>query len=224
MTDRPDKAQESARNRRVAWLALAALAGAVAGLAAVYGMGGLWSNADVDAGCRPALGTAQRLAPLARGEVAALAVTTQPRRLPDLSFRDAAGATKTLADWRGRVVLFNLWATWCVPCRKEMPALDALEAKLGGKDFDVVAVNIDTRDPAKPRTWLGEAGVTHLAYYADPTASVFQELKRVGRAFGMPTTLILDRDGCELASLAGPAEWSSDDALKLVTAAFGPPS
>ena len=95
----------------------------------------------------PAQETAQRIAPLVRGEVAALTVANAPKRPPDLAFKDGNGARKTLADWRGKTVLFNLWATWCVPCRKEMPALDALQAKLGGPDFEVVAINIDTRDP-----------------------------------------------------------------------------
>jgi thiol-disulfide isomerase/thioredoxin len=138
--------------------------------------------------------------------------------LPPLSFRNAAGEPQTLADWRGRVVLLNLWATWCVPCRKEMPTLDSLKAALGSDAFDVVAINIDTRDPEKPRAWLSETGLRHLVYYADPTAKVFQDLKLAGRAFGMPTTLIVDRQGCELASLAGPADWSSEDALRLLKA------
>ena len=73
-----------------------------------------------------------------------------PFRVPDLSFKDAEGRERTLADWRGRTVLLNLWATWCVPCRKEMPALDALQADLGGQGFEVIAVNIDTRDAEKP--------------------------------------------------------------------------
>ena len=81
-------------------------------------------------------------------------------------------------------MLFNLWATWCVPCRKEMPALDELQAKLGGTDFEVVAVNIDTRDPDKPRAWLKEVGIERLAYYADPAAKVFQDLKQAGKALG----------------------------------------
>ena len=164
---------------------------------------------------------AQRIAPLARGEVAALVVAETPLRLPNLAFRDAAGAEKHLADWRGRTVLFNLWATWCVPCRKEMPALDALEGKLGGPAFEVVAVNIDTRDPDKPRNWLKEVGIDRLAYYADPSAKVFQDLKVVGRAAGMPTTLLVDPSGCEIGTLAGPAEWASEDAIKLVSAALG---
>jgi hypothetical protein len=101
-----------------------------------------------------------------------------------------------------------------------MPALDALQGKLGGPAFEVVAVNIDTRDPEKPKNWLRDVGVDRLAYYADNTAKVFQDLKAVGKAFGMPTTLIVDPNGCELAYLAGPAEWASDDAVKLVSAAL----
>jgi thiol-disulfide isomerase/thioredoxin len=164
--------------------------------------------------------TARRIAPLAHGEVAAVSVAQSPKTLPRLAFNDGSGAAKSLADWRGRTVLLNLWATWCVPCRKEMPALDALQAKLGGADFEVVSVNIDTRDPDKPREWLRHVGVNTLAYYADNSAKVFQDLKAIGKAFGMPTTLIVDPNGCELASLAGPAEWASSDAVKLVTAAI----
>jgi thiol-disulfide isomerase/thioredoxin len=140
--------------------------------------------------------------------------------LPQLSFRDAQGQDRSMADFRGRTVLLNLWATWCVPCRKEMPALDALQAKLGGGNFEVVAINIDTRDAEKPKNWLKEVGISKLAYYADPTAKVFQDLKEVGKAFGMPTTLLVDPQGCEVGTLAGPAEWASDDAVKLVQAAL----
>ena len=131
-----------------------------------------------------------------------------------------AAASRKLSQWRGRMVLLNLWATWCVPCRKEMPALDALEQKLGGPRFEVVAINIDTRDPSKPRAWLRDAGVDKLAYYADPSAKVFQDLKIIGRAAGMPTTLLVDAAGCEIGTIAGPAEWASADAVKLVTAAL----
>jgi thiol-disulfide isomerase/thioredoxin len=174
----------------------------------------------VDQACASALVTAKRLVPLARGEVAALAVASRPLRVPDLAFRDAAGAEHKLSQWRGRTVLLNLWATWCVPCRKEMPALDALQAKLGGPRFEVVAVNIDTRDPDKPHAWLKQVGVTKLAYYADPSAKAFQDLKAVGKAFGMPTTMLIDAAGCELGTMAGPAEWAGEDAVKLIEAAL----
>jgi thiol-disulfide isomerase/thioredoxin len=220
MTVQSDAEGRRPRARRIAWIAGVALAGATAGLAAVYGIGGFGRNAG-EAVCRPAVETARRIAPLIHGEVAAVSTAREPRRIPDLAFTDAAGASKSLADWRGRAVLFNLWATWCVPCRKEMPALDALQARLGGPRFDVVAVNIDTRNLDKPKTWLKEAGVNRLAYYADPSAKVFQDLKLAGRAFGMPTTLLVDPAGCEIGSLAGPAEWASEDAVKLIDAMVG---
>ena len=191
-------------------------------LAGVYGIGRLRSN-PATAECAPAIATASRIAPLARGEVAALAVARTPFRLPDLSFKDSAGRERTLNDWRGRTVLLNLWATWCVPCRKEMPALDTLQADLGGGKFDVVAVNIDTRDPQKPLNFLKDIGVSHLAYYSDDSAKVFQELKAAGKAFGMPTTLLVDPSGCEIGEMAGPAEWASADGIKLVSAAADRP-
>jgi thiol-disulfide isomerase/thioredoxin len=218
MTDRRDE-ERRARFPRLALWALAAVAAGAAGLAAVYGMGGFGRN-DVEAACRPALETVRRIAPLARGEVAAVSLAEAPRRVPDLTFLDSSGNRKTLGEWRGRTVLLNLWATWCVPCRKEMPALDGLQARLGGPRFQVVAINIDQRDSEKPKAWLREAHVDRLAYYADPSAKVFQDLKAVGWAFGMPTTVLIDPRGCELGILAGPAEWMSEDALKLVTAAI----
>jgi thiol-disulfide isomerase/thioredoxin len=199
---------------------IAAAVVAVGAAAAVYGVVGASRNAGPPE-CRASLDVARRIAPLAHGEVAAVRPADEAAKLPALAFRDAAGAPKSLADWHGRTILLNLWATWCVPCRKEMPALDALQDKLHGPDFEVVSINIDTRDPDKPKNWLRDVGIGHLAYYADPNAKVFQDLKAVGKAFGMPTTILVDPNGCEIASLAGPAEWASADAVKLVTAALG---
>jgi thiol-disulfide isomerase/thioredoxin len=201
--------------------ALGLVAAVTLGVAVLYGTNGVWSNVSDSVDCAPAKALADAMRPLARGEVAALQVAKEPKPLPVLSFTDKDGKPVTLADWRGKTVLFNLWATWCVPCRKEMPALDALQKQLGGEDFEVVAVNIDTRNLDKPRAWLAENGIQQLAYYADPAAKVFQELQKVGKAFGMPTTLIVDRRGCELATLAGPAEWASEDALKVIRSALG---
>jgi thiol-disulfide isomerase/thioredoxin len=216
----PEEAARFHAKKRLAVI----VAGVVAvALAAVYGMGAFTRNAP-DAACAAAVDLARRVGPLARGEVAAFVPAEQPLRLPNVAFRDAAGTERHLSDWRGRTVLLNLWATWCVPCRKEMPALETLEGKLGGPAFEVVAVNIDTRDPAKPRAWLTEAGINRLAYYADPSAKLFQDLKIIGRAPGMPTTLLVDPAGCEIGTVAGPAEWASEDALKLISAALGRPS
>jgi thiol-disulfide isomerase/thioredoxin len=188
--------------------------------AALYGSFSRTGNSAA-AECRAAQALAARLDPLARGEVAALKFEKTPGPLPNLAFTKPDGSPTTLADFKGRTVLLNLWATWCAPCRHEMPALDKLQAELGGQDFEVVAINIDTRNLDKPKRWLEEVGVTRLAYYADPQAKVFQDLRQVGKAVGMPTTFLLDPEGCELARLNGPAEWASADALRLIRAALG---
>ena len=100
-----------------------------------------------------------------------------------------------------------------------MSTLDALQAKLGSPDFEVVAVNLDTRDPQKPLTFLKDENINHLTFYSDSSAHVFEDLKAAGKAIGMPTTLIVDRSGCEIGNLAGPAEWASADGVTLVSAA-----
>jgi len=222
MTGTKNPAQDRAK-RRLAVVAAGSLAGVAIGLAAVYGITTFLGNRAGDAQCAPAVATAGRVAPLARGEVAGLVVASRPLQLPDLAFRDANGSERHLAEWRGRTVLLNLWATWCIPCRKEMPALDELQAKLGGPPFEVVAINIDTRDANKPRAWLKEVGIARLDYYTDASAKVFQDLKLVGRAIGMPTTILVDPVGCEIGTIAGPAEWASEDALNLVQAALKQP-
>jgi thiol-disulfide isomerase/thioredoxin len=208
--------------RRIPITIGAVLIGAAIGFAGVYGIGGLKRSTAGDPACRGAVDLARKLAPLAHGEVAALTMATAPLRLPDLAFEDAEGKSKKLSDWRGRTVLVNLWATWCVPCRKEMPALENLQTRLGGPNFEVVAVNIDTRDPEKPKNFLKEVNLTRLGYFSDPKAKVFQDLKAIGRALGMPTSVLVDGEGCEIATIAGPAEWDSDDAVKLITAAVKP--
>ncbi|MBV9556407.1 MAG: TlpA family protein disulfide reductase [Pseudolabrys sp.] len=218
MTEQTKQAEKSPSRRRAYLIGAAVIAGVAAGWAGIYGIGGLSRNGD--AACVPSVKRAQALKPFAHGEVAAVNIAEKPLKLPVLAFNDAAQKPRTLADWKDRVVLLNLWATWCVPCRKEMPALEALQKRLGGPDFEVVAVNIDTRNLDKPKSWLSEVGVTGLDYYADPSGKIFQDLKSIGRAFGMPTTLLVDRNGCELGTIAGPAEWASGDAIKLIEAAL----
>jgi hypothetical protein len=105
-----------------------------------------------------------------------------------------------------------------------MPALDRLQAELGGPGFEVVAVNVDTRDPQKPKAWLETNGIRNLAYYADPTGRLLQALQRSGHVVGLPTTVLFDATGCEVALLKGPAEWASPEALALVRAALGRPA
>jgi thiol-disulfide isomerase/thioredoxin len=198
----------------------AVVIGGLFGYAGMVGFGG--KAAGGDPACRAAVDTAKRIAPLAHGEVAALTMATTPLKLPDLAFEDGDGRAKKLSDWQGKTVLVNLWATWCVPCRKEMPALDALQTRLQSPDFEVVAINIDTRDPEKPKNFLKDASLTRLGFFNDPKAKVFQDLKSIGRALGMPTSVLVDGHGCEIATIAGPAEWDSEDAVKLIQAAVKP--
>src|ERR1700731_1420881 len=220
MPERPSPAP--APTRWIPYVIGAVLVGTAIGFAGIYGIGGLKRTAAGDSACRPAVDLSRKLAPLAHGEVAALTMATAPLRLPDLTFEDANGKPKKLSDWRGRTVLVNLWATWCVPCRKEMPALEGLQTRLGGPNFEVVAINIDTRDPEKPKAFLQNAHLTRLGYFSDEKAKVFQDLKSVGRALGMPTSVLVDGQGCEIATIEGPAQWDSDDAVKLIEAAEKP--
>jgi thiol-disulfide isomerase/thioredoxin len=217
--DMPEQpAARAAVMRRIPIAVAAVLIGGVAGYVGIYGLKGTGG----DPTCRAAIDTARRIAPLAHGEVAALTMASKPLKLPDLAFDDADGKPKKLSDWQGKTVLVNLWATWCVPCRKEMSALERLQTKLQGPSFEVVAINIDTRDPEKPRNFLKEANLTGLGYFNDQKAKVFQDLKSIGRALGMPTSVLVDGKGCEIATIAGPAEWDSEDALTLIRAAVQP--
>ena len=221
--DMPDPSPPPPRpkaSRRIPFAVAALAVVAVIGYTAVSG---LRRGPEGDPQCRPAVDLAHKLEPLIHGEVAALTLATTPLRLPDLAFANGDGAPKKLSDWHGRTVLLNLWATWCVPCRKEMPALDGLQTKLGGPDFQVVAVNIDTRDPDKPKTFLKDSHLEGLGYFSDPKAKVFQDLKQIGRALGMPTSVLVDGSGCEIGTIAGAADWASEDAIRLISAAKGAP-
>jgi thiol-disulfide isomerase/thioredoxin len=171
-----------------------------------------------NAACPGARAIAATLEPLAHGEIAALSVAANPQPMPELKFAGADGAETSLASFKGRTVLLNLWATWCTPCRQEMPALDRLEGQLGSKDFTVVAVNIDTAKLDRPKAFLKEIGVKNLGFYADNSADAFQTLKGAGKALGLPTTVLIDRNGCDLGVMAGPAQWDSPEAIALLSA------
>lgn len=203
-------------SRRLVLVGTAALA---VGAGAVYGIKGFGGNSAVQSGCENAVQAAARAGPFAKGEVASFGVAKSPITISDLAFKDGEGTAMTIADFKGQTVLLNLWATWCAPCRHEMPALDRLQAKLGSEKFKVVAVNIDTGNPQKPIKFLKDIKAESLSYYADNTMGVFNTLKSRGRAFGMPTTMLVGPNGCEIGTMAGPAEWDSEDAIALIKAA-----
>ena len=149
-----------------------------------------------------------------RGTMTAFVMRKEPVALPDIAFKDGKGNPVTLADWRGRVVLINLWATWCAPCRKEMPSLARLQSMLGGDDFEVLAISVDRKGAEASAKFLSETGAENLALYVDETFKVARDLK----APGLPVTILVDRQGREIGRVTGPAEWDSEDALALIGA------
>jgi thiol-disulfide isomerase/thioredoxin len=164
---------------------------------------------------------AARLAPLAKGDAGAVSIAAEPRAALGLTFERPDGVKTSLADFRGRAVLLNLWATWCVPCRAEMPSLDRLQAEKGGKDFEVVAVNVDTARLERRGVFLDGVGVKALTRYADPSGDAFEALRKDGKALGLPVSLLIDKDGCEVGVAEGAVKWDSADANALIGALAG---
>jgi len=202
---------------------VAAIVAAIAGFGTVYVSFAPSDNAETGVsgnGSAGALTGGGPLAGLNKGPMAPLLIRATPLDLPAFAFADKDGKPVSLADFAGKVVLLNIWATWCVPCREEMPALDKLETKLGGNDFQVVAVNIDKGGSDKAAAFLKETGADHLVLYTDPTGKLFSTVKTVG----MPTTLIIDRRGKEIARLVGPADWASPEAFAVIEAALAAPA
>jgi len=153
---------------------------------------------------------------LSTGALAAFLVKPERKLLPDIGFHDGAGKGLKISQWKGRVVLINLWATWCGPCRKEMPALAELQARLGSKDFEVVAISIDRKGIEASSAFLKETGAQALKLYVEPSSRILNELQ----ALGLPATVLVDRKGREIGRLLGPAEWNSPEAVTLIQAAM----
>jgi thiol-disulfide isomerase/thioredoxin len=146
-----------------------------------------------------------------------LSFAEQPRAIPDLRFVDGEGHASSLADFRGRAVLLNIWATWCVPCRKEMPTLDRLQAKLGSPDFQVVALSIDRQGASVIKSFYQELDLKSLGIYVDQSGKAASDL----HSPGIPTTLLVDREGREIARKLGPAEWDSPEMIGLIREHLG---
>jgi thiol-disulfide isomerase/thioredoxin len=153
---------------------------------------------------------------LATGTLAAFLVHPEPKPLPDVAFADGAGKPLKLSDWKGRVVLINLWATWCAPCRKEMPDLAKLQAELGSGEFEVVAISVDRKGAEASSAFLTETGADALKLYVEPTTRIVGELQSAG----LPATILVDRQGREVGRLLGPAHWAAPEAFALVRAAL----
>lgn len=135
-----------------------------------------------------------------------LSMEVTPKAAPELQFTDGDGKTRNLTEFKGKLVLLNIWATWCGPCRKEMPTLDRLQAALGGPDFEVVPLSIDRKGMEAVDKFYAEIGITHLGRYVAPSANDAMDTLGV---FGIPATYLVDRAGRILGRKDGPAEWDS---------------
>jgi thiol-disulfide isomerase/thioredoxin len=174
-----------------------------------------WKPVTAMAIALPAL--AASIPPAAAQAPTGFAMHESFRPLPQIEFENGQGEAVSLADFRGKVVLLNIWATWCAPCRREMPTLERLQAELGGPDFEVVALSIDRKGLPVVKEFYEELGLRELGMYVDASGKAPREL----RALGVPTTLLIDRDGNEVGRLAGPAEWDSPEMVAFIRSYIG---
>ena len=197
-----------------------------AGVVVVAGSITAWlmlGNAGTANECPVQQAAARIIDATAVGELAALNGTGEGRGYADMAFNDAAGTPMSVADFSGKALLVNFWASWCVPCREEMPALDAIATEYNSDRFMVLPINLDIGESGleKAQNFLDEGQFANLPLYADSTFAAFERLKREAVAIGLPATLLLDPEGCELAVLQGPAEWHSADGKAVVEALIG---
>lgn len=152
---------------------------------------------------------------LREGDMKKLVFHTEPKPVSESEFTLADGAgTGTLADYQGKYVLLNFWATWCAPCRKEMPMLSALQDEFGGDDFEVVTLATGRNSPVGIQKFFDEIDVTNLPRHQDPRQVVARDMA----VFGLPITVLIDREGNEIARLQGDADWNSDNAKAILAA------
>lgn len=197
-------------------ITIAALLSAVVAIA----VGFWWSNTGQATECAPQSAAAQKIDAVAIGQLAALNGTGTGRGYSGMTFTDADGNAKTLKDFAGKTLLVNFWASWCIPCRAEMPALDKLAAAENDADFMVLPINLDLGSGGldKAKAFLADGNWANLPLYADSTFDSFKKLQTSAVALGLPSTLLIDKKGCELAVLQGPAEWDSEDGRNVIAA------
>jgi thiol-disulfide isomerase/thioredoxin len=144
----------------------------------------------------------------ARAEASPFVMRSEPMTIPELSFTDANGKTRSLSEFKGKVLILNIWATWCGPCRKEMPTFDRLQVALGGPDFEIVPLSVDRKGMEVVEKFYAENGIKSLARYVTGSSNeAFEKLA----LFGLPVTLLINRQGQELGRREGPAEWDSPE-------------
>jgi thiol-disulfide isomerase/thioredoxin len=213
MNDQPPQEKQNRPLASYTWLAALS---ALAAFAAVYVTLGRPDNQALPGSATETPAPAAKTSgnPLATGAMTTFVFKPQPEALPDIRFINGSDAEVSLNSLHGKVVLLNVWATWCAPCREEMPALDRLQQALGSDKFQVVALAVDKSGVAGARKFLTDIKAEKLEVYADPTAKDGIQLKVIG----MPTSILIDAEGREIGRLIGPAAWDSPEAKRLIEA------
>ena len=199
-------------------LVLAALVIAALAIAITFWVGNATSPRASD--CLPQPEAAKKVDAAATGQLAGLNGTGTGRGYAAMTFTDATGKPVKLSDFAGKTLLVNFWASWCIPCRAEMPALDKLAAQQNGPDFMVLPINLDLGAGGldKARAFIASGGWTNLPLYADSSFEAFKRLQTEAVATGLPSSLLLDKKGCEIGVLQGPAVWDSPDGTRVIEA------
>ena len=195
------------------------IAGLLVGFLSVYIINYVSNSEQANSACSISNETRDTLQKYAIGELEAFLVATNPIDLTNISFHDKYNNSVNFSRFKGKTILLNLWATWCAPCRHEMPALDKLQQQLGSDTFEVVALSVDQTDSSKPKEFLKEISAENLTLWLDPDWTAYRELQQHGRIPGLPSTLLIDSKGCELGVVYGPAEWDSKDVKNFIRTA-----
>lgn len=221
MTDQapPPQPQSLPRRLQPRRVLVIALVSAAIALAITLWVG---NNSTQAATCPANTAEAARLDAAALGELAGVNGTGLGRSYADMALKDASEAPLTVANFEGKRLLINFWASWCVPCREEMPALNALADKYNSEKFMVLPVNTGETDPAKAKAFLAEGNWANLPLYSEANSfEIINRLKTSAVSAGLPASVLVDEKGCELAVLQGPAEWDSPDGHGLIEAFLG---
>ena len=179
------------------------------------------AQAETGSGCTANSGKIDKLKQSADGFFKNMRFAEEPYDATKLTFKDETGKDHRLAEFSGKTLLLNLWASWCVPCRTEMPELANLKRSLGNDSFDVIAINIDkTASDEKVKDFLKSIKADNIVFYRDQSMDVFNDVRKQGLAMGLPVTMLIDKNGCLLGSYNGSAPWSNADSEKLMKAAM----
>jgi thiol-disulfide isomerase/thioredoxin len=220
MTSNSPKPQPSSSRNKMLGIVAAGLAVAVTGVYAMLGSNGneqvSQKAVEVAAPVSTGSATSELDKSLSTGAMAAFVFKKDRPEVVTGEFKDADGKTVDMSNWTGRVALVNLWATWCGPCRAEMPHLAKLQELYGSDQFEVVALSVDLKGAEASSAFLKDIKADNLALYVDQTAKAMNKLG----AYGLPLTVLVDRQGREIGRLLGPADWAGEEAKRLIEAAI----